>query len=490
MPNIYDIYLQFKAIGAIEYKNELLVFSKEVEVVLSQESTDEEYPIRHILPFYQIASIIKKDIAAKRKSLLRKIINGKILFDNINFVVRLQDYIHFLLKQREANIDYLLGRGQLSAIADNIKKYDSSQNLRLKEIYLSAIKRKMLHLYDSLYFDKEEIITQIEKSECEIGEKHFLAINKLINLTSKTGTKKLEKIVADLIAQNPILSYYQSINTIKDFNFSKQLFLILQTNYPYEDIVFDIKTSFERATKSKLYIKYDATQQQIIFEIITDNKEEKYKLYDRLIVTLQKYLDKSKSVFTRYLTDTYSDIWAFELHGSNVKQSLNNDLHNLMFRFRHCWTQDYAVSVTLIIISKILHTLYKSEDECSEVITALYENWLIFLFKDYTTTNMYQFHKNKEFRTASLLKQVESMSNDIDLLSGFSENEQINKQIRKIQKTVTELIEKLPENHIEKESVVFGLLEEIGSSLGVYRKNLPYIALLIKTYKESLWKII
>jgi hypothetical protein len=59
-----------------------------------------------------------------------------------------------------------------------------------------------------------------------------------------------------------------------------------------------------------------------------------------------------------------------------------------------------------------------------------------------------------------------------------------------VQETVTNIVEKPFENHIEKDSVIIGLLEEICSSLGVYKKNLPYIALLIKTYKENLWKII
>jgi uncharacterized protein (UPF0147 family) len=103
---------------------------------------------------------------------------------------------------------------------------------------------------------------------------------------------------------------------------------------------------------------------------------------------------------------------------------------------------------------------------------------------------MYQFNKNKEFRITSLTKQVEAMNNDITLLAGFSQNENINKHIQKIQQTVTDIIEKQSENHMEKDSVILGLLEEICSSLGVYKKNLPYIALLIKTYRESLWKIL
>ena len=490
MPNIYDIYLQFKAIGAVEYKNELLVFSKEIDTVLSQDSTVEKYSTYYIVPFYQIATIIKRDIAKNQKSLWYKIINGTILFDNIDFIGKLQDYIRFLLKQREANVDFLFARKQLSAIMDHIKEYDALQNPRLKEISLFAIKQRAIKLYDNLYFDKEKITTQIEKTECEIEKKQFLSLVKLINLTAKTDTKKLEKTVADLIAQNPVLSYYQSINYVKDFDFSKQLFIILQTNYPYEDIVFDIKTTFERATKSKLYAKYDSTQQQIVFEISTNNTAERYKVYNQFVTTLEKYLDKQKNTYKKWITDAYFDIWTFELNGSTAKQSLNNNLHNLMFTLKNCWTQDYAVSTTLIVISKILQTLYKNESECSDIITALYENWFVFLFKDYTTTNIYQFHKNKEFHTVSLLKQVESMNNDIGLLAGFSENEAICQHIRKIEETVTNIVEKPFENHIEKSSVVLGLLEEICSSLGVYKKNLPYIALLIKTYRETLWKII
>ena len=490
MTNIYDIYLQFKVIGAIEYKNELLVFSKEIDAILSQQSVSEEYSTCYILPFYQIAAIIKKNIATKQKSLLYKIINGIVLFDNIDFIVKLQAYIYFLLKQREENVDFLFVRRQLSAISDNIKEYDSLQNPRLKEMSLSAIKQNVINLYDNLYFDKEKIITQIEKSECEIEEKQFLTINKLVNLTLKTDAKKLEKIVTDLIAQNTTLSYYQSISNTKDFNSSKHLFIILRTNYPYEDIVFDIKIFFEQATQSKLYIKYDSIQEQIIFEILANSEEDKHKLYDRLMAALQKYLEKSKTVFKVQLVDAYPDIWAFELNGAEIKQPLNKDLHGLMFALKTCWTQDHAVSITLVIISKILHSLYKDESESSEVINMLYENWFIFLFEDYTTTNIYQFNKNKELRAASLVKQVESMGNDITLLAKFVENEIINKQIRRIQETVINSIEKQSENHIVKNSIIFGLLEEICSSLGVYRKNLPYIALLIKTYREILWKII
>lgn len=490
MSNIYDIYLQFKAIGAIKHKNELLVFSKEIDTILSQQSISEEYSTCYILPFYQIAALIKKNIATNQKSLLHKIINGVILFDNINFIVNLQTYVHFLLKQREANIDFLFVRRQLSAITDNIKEYDSLQHPRLKEIYLSTIKQKVINLYDNLYFDKEKIITQIEKSECKIEEKQFSFINKLVNLTSKTDTKKIEKIVIDLIAQNSILSYYQSINSVKDFNFSKQLFIIIHTNYPYEDIIFDIKIPFEQASKLKLYTKYDSIQEQIIFEIITNKKEDKHKLYDRFMVVLQKYLEKSKNIFKIQLIDAYPDIWAFELNSSKVKQSLNTDLHDLMICLKSNWTQDYAVSVSLVVVSRILQRLYKNESECLEIITALHDNWFILLFTDYTTTNIYQFNKNKEFRTSSLVKQVESMSNDIPLLAEFIKNETINKHILKIQETIINTIEKQSENHIKKNSIILGLLEEICSSLGVYKKNLPYIALLIKTYREILWKII
>ena len=490
MPNIYDIYLQFKAIGAIEYKNDLLIFSKEIDTVLLQDNGDEKYQTYYILPYYQITSIIKNEIVSKNKYLLHKIINGKILFDHIEFLVKLQGYIDFLLKQKAVNVDYLFIRRQLSAIKENVKKYDSFQNPHLKEIHLSVIKKKIINLFDNLYFDKEKITTQIEKSECEIEEKQFLSINKLINLTSKTNTKKLEKIITDLMGQNSILSYYQFINNSKDFNSSKHLFIILQTKYPYEDIIFDMKIAFERATKSELYAKYDSSQQQIIFEIITNNKEERDKRYDQFTVGLKKYFEKSNTTFTLRITDAYPDIWAFELTDSAVRQSLNKDLHLLMFAFKNCWTQDYAVSISLIIISKILNTLYKNESECLEIITALYENWVFLLFENYATTNMYQFNKNKEFRTASLLKQVESMSNDIALLANFSDNEKINNHIKKIQETVTNIIEKQSENKIKKDSIILGLLEEICSSLGVYKKNLPYIALLIKTYRESLWKII
>ena len=489
MPNIYDTYLQFKAIGAIQYNDELLVVSKEIDTVLSQDSPDEAYQSCYILPCYQIASIVKNDIAANNKFISHKIKNGKILFDNINFIAKLQNYIHFLLKQKSVNTDFLFVRRQLSAIRDNMKDYGSLQNPRLKEISLSAVKQKAINLYDSFYFDKEKIITQIEKSECQIEQKQFFALNKLINLTAKTDTKKLEKTVEDLIAQNPVLSYYQSINKTKDFDLSKQLFITLQTSYPFEDIIFDIKTSFERATKSQLYSKYDSPQQQSIFEI-TGNGKEKHQLYDRLIFALQNYLEKSKTVFKLQLTDACPDIWAFELYGSKAKQPLNDDLHSLMIGFRNHWTQDYAVSVSLIIISKILKALYKNEMECSDMINMLYENWVIFLFENYTTTDIYQFNKNKEFRISSLAKQVDAMSNDITLLSEFSENEEISKRIQKIQKTITSLVNGQPKDYIKKDSVILGLLVEVCSSLGVYKKNLPYIALLIKTHKESLWKII
>jgi hypothetical protein len=488
--NIYDIYLQFKAIGAIEYKKELFVFSKETDTLLSQESTHEDYAILYILPYYQIASIIKKDITANKKSLLHKIINGKILFDNIDFLIKLQDYICFLLKQKAANIDYLFVQRQLLAIHDSIKEYDSLQNLRLKELFLSDIKQRAINLYDNLYFDKEKIMTQIENSECEIDEKQFLFIRKLVNLTSKTDTKKLEKIATNLIAQNPVLSYYQSISYVKDFEPSKELFIILKTSYPYEDILFDLKMPFERATQSKLYAKYDCIQQQIVFEIMVSNKNERYKVYNRLTTALQNYLDKYKSTYKKWLTDNYPDIWAFELNDTEMKQLLNSNLHNLMFALKNRWTQDYAVSASLVVISKILQTLYQNESECLEIINTLYENWVIFLFENYTTTNVYKFNKNKEIHTASLLRKIEAMSNDITLLAHFSKNDIISKQIQKIEETVTQTIQKQSENHIKKESIILGLLEEICSSLGVYKKNLPYIALLIKTYKESLWKII
>jgi hypothetical protein len=312
----------------------------------------------------------------------------------------------------------------------------------------------------------------------------------LINLTSKTDTQKLEKTIANLIAQNSILSYYQSISKKKDFEPSKELFVILKTNYPYEDILFDLKIPFERVTQSKLYAKYDCTQQQIVFEIFTDNTEERHKACGRLTAALQKYLDKYKTTYKQWLTDIYPDIWAFELSNSEMKQLLNNDLHNLMFVLKNNWTQDYAVSVALTVVAKILHTLYNDESECTEIINILYENWGIFLFEGYTTTDIYQINKNKEFRIASLSKQVEAMNNDITLLAHFSENEEINKHIQNIQKTITDLISKQCKDDIKRNNIILGLLSEVCSSLGVYKKNLPYIALLIKTHKKSLWKII
>ena len=489
MPNIYDIYLQFKAIGAVEYKKELFIFSKETDKVFYQKSTEEEYQTYCILPYYRITSIIKNDIAEKNKSLFHKIKIGKILFDNINFIAKLRDYINFLLQQKSVNVDFLFVRKHLSVIDDNIQKYDSLQNPKLKEIYLSVIKQKVIDLYDTLYFDKEKIILQIENSDCEVEQTQFLAINKLLNLTHRTDTQKLEKTVASLITQSPVLSYYQSINNSKDFEPSKQLFIILKTSYLYEDIIFDLKTPFERTTKSKLYAKYDKAG-QIIFEIITNNKNEREKLYDRLAAVLQKYLEKSKSTFKIQTTDSYPDIWAFELNNSKIKLSLNNDLHNLMLALKNQWTQDYALSVALIVISKILQTLYKNESECAEQIDKLYRNWLVFLIEDNSTTNVFQFSKNKEFRTASLIKQVEAMSNDIALLANFFEHEETNKYILKTQKNVVKVISKQPENSIEKDSAVLGLMEEICSSLGVLKKNLPYIASLLKTHKEALWKII
>ncbi|MDR2980110.1 MAG: hypothetical protein LBV02_06705 [Bacteroidales bacterium] len=490
MPNLYDIYLQFKAIGAVEYKNELLIFSKEIDTIFSQESVDGEYSTYLILPYHRIAAIMKNDIAKKEKSLLHKIINGEILFDNLDFIVKLQNYIRFLLGRKEENVDFAFVRGQLSAINNAVKEYDSLRNPHLKGIYLSVIKQKAISLYDNLYFDKEKIVTQIEKSASEIGEKQFLAINKLINLTSRADTPKLEKTIANLIAQNPVLSYYQSISSVKDFELSKQIFTIIKTIYPYEDILFDLKIPFEQATGSKLYAKYDSVQEHIVFEIITDNKEERHTPYNRLTAALQKYMDKNGAKFKIWLTDDYPDIWSLELSDLNAKQSLNSDMHDLMFAFKKHWTQDYAVSIAIVIISKILYVLYENESKCSEIINVLYENWFIFLFEDNTTTNIYQFNKNKEFRTASLMKQVESMSNDMALLAGFFQNGIINKYTCAIQELVTNIIEKQFKHHIEKENAVLGLLEETCSSLGVYKKNIPYIALLIKTYRETLWKII
>lgn len=491
MTNIYDIYLQFKAIGAIEYKKELFIFSKEIETIFIQKATEEEYQTYYILPYYQMMSIIKKDIATKNKSIFHKIKNGKILFDNIHFIAKLRDYIDFLLKQKAVNIDFLFVREQLSVISDQIKEYDSLQNLKLKEIFLSAMKQRVLYLYDALYFDKEKMITQIERSECEIEQKQFLAINQLFKLTSKTDTPKLEKTIANLIAQNPILSYYQSVvNNSKKLESSKPLFVILKTNYPYEDIIFDIKTTFERKTQSKLYAKYDSTKRQIVFEIFT-NDEKKYKQYEQFTTGLKKKLDSSKAIFRMQLTDAYPDIWAFELTGlEDAKQLLNNDIHKLILAYKDHWTQDYAVSAAIIIISKILQTLYENESECLEIIKTLYENWFIFLFEDHAVTDIYKFSKNKDFRTDSLMKHVESMHNDIALLTGFFKNKEVKNLIGKVQETVTMIISKHFGNDVERDHVILGLLMEICSLLGVYNKNLPYLALLIKTYKNSLWKII